>query len=93
MIQPGLYGERQILGAKVRVISSPGYDLFEEYDNSKLFFIQKIEYRVDLDGKLRVGIILEGLPNRSYRPEDLCILELPVCNNNSTNIQENGKEN
>lgn len=82
MIQPGLYGPRELLGAKVRVISSPGFELFGEYDNSKIYFIKKIEFRVDGNGKFRPGIILEGLPNRRFLPEDLCILELPSCNKN-----------
>ena len=82
MIQPGLYGQRDLLGAKVRIISSPGFELFGEYDNSKLYFIQKIEFRVEADGKIRPGIILEDLPNRRFLPEDLCIVELPGCDNN-----------
>lgn len=81
MIYPGLYGLNEILGAKVRIISSPGYSLFDGYDNSNLYFIQKIEFRVDPDGKFRPGIILEGLPNSRFLPEDLCIVELPSCNN------------
>ena len=91
MIKPGLYGERSLLGAKVRVISSPGFELFGEYDNSRMYFIQKIEYRVDPDGKFRAGFTLEGLPNRRFLPEDLCIIELPICCNDKN--QENGKEN
>lgn len=81
MIKPGLYGEHSLLGAKVRIISSPGFELFGEYDNSKLYFIQKIEYRVDPDGKIRPSILLEELPNRRFLPEDLCIIELSECNN------------
>lgn len=92
MIKAGLYGPQYLLGAKVRIISSPGYTLFEEFDNSMLFFIQKIEFRVDPDGKFRTGIILEGLPNRRFLPEDLCIVELPVCNNKEKTINH-GKEN
>lgn len=83
MIQPGLYGERKILGAKVRVISSPGYLLFEEFDNEKIFLVKKIEYRVSLDGKLGVSILLDGLENQRFLPEDLMIVELPVCGNNN----------
>lgn len=95
-IQPGLYGERSILGAKVRIISSPGYDIFggRYYDDSKVYLIQKIEYRVDISGKIRPGITLEGLPNRRFLPEDLCIIELSECNNNDKNIDygEESKE-
>ena len=82
MIQPGLYGERRILGAKVKIISSPAYEIFPEYDNDRIYFIRQIEYRVSLDGKLTVGILLDGLENKRFSPEDLMILELPVCNNN-----------
>ena len=81
MIQPGLYGEKNILGAKVKVISSPGYDLYGDYGNDKTFLIKKIEYRVSLDGKLGVSIILDGLNNRRFLPGDLEIIELPVCDN------------
>lgn len=81
MIRPGLYGPRELLGAKVRIISSPGFELFGERDNVKLYFIQKFEYRVEADGKLRPSITLEGLPNRRFLPGDLCIVELPMCNN------------
>lgn len=83
MIQPGLYGPHELLGAKVRIISSPGFELFGEYNNSKLYFVSKIEFRVDPDGKMRTGITLEGLPNRRFLPEDLCIMELPKCNNSN----------
>lgn len=81
MIQPGLYGEAKLLGAKVKIISSPAFEIFPEDNNEKSYFIKQIEYRVELDGKLHVGITLEGLPNRRYEPEDLCVVELPVCNN------------
>ena len=89
MIQPGLYGERKLLGAKVKVISSPAYELFGEYDNERIYRIKKIEYRVSLDGKLTVGILLSGLENSRFLPEDLEIIELPVCGNNENN-KENG---
>lgn len=81
MLKAGLYGEKKLLGAKVRIIASPGYDIFE--DNSQEYFIEKIEYRVDPDGKFRIGITLEGLPNRRFLPEDLCILELSACETNN----------
>lgn len=83
MIQPGLYGERKILGAKVKVISSPGYQIFGEFDNEREFLVKKIEYRVSLDGKLGVSILLDGLENSRFLPEDLMIVELPVCGNNN----------
>lgn len=79
MIKQGIYGEKGLLGAKVRVISSPGFELFGEFSNDKLYFIEKIEYRVDPDGKFRPGISLVGLENRKFRPEDLCIIEIPEC--------------
>ncbi len=81
MIQPGLYGEKKLLGAKVKIISSPGFSIFDEEDNDKTYIIKEIDYRVTLDGKLSVGIILDGLENTHYLPGDLCIVELPVCNN------------
>jgi hypothetical protein len=81
MIQPGLYGEKKLLGAKVKIISSPSFSIFEEEDNDKTYIIKEIDYRVTLDGKLSVGIILDGLENTHYLPGDLRIVELPVCNN------------
>ena len=77
MIQPGIYGENKLLGAKVRIVSSPGYEL--EDGNDKTYIIKKIDYRVTLDGKLSVGFILEGLENSHYLPGDLRVIELPVC--------------
>ena len=60
MIQPGLYGEKDILGAKVKVISSSGYVLF---DNDKIHIVTKIEYRVTMDGKIGVSFILNDINN------------------------------
>lgn len=82
MIQPGIYGEQKILGAKVKIISSPGYELFGEDGNDKTYIVKKIDYRVTLDGKLSVGFILDGLENKHYLPGDLQVIELPVCDNN-----------
>ena len=76
MIQPGLYVEKDILGAKVKVISSSGYVLF---DNDKIHIVTKIEYRVTMDGKISVSFILNDI-NYRFKPEDLEIIELPVCN-------------
>lgn len=76
MIQPGLYGEKDILGAKVKVISSSGYVLF---DNDKIHIVTKIEYRVTMDGKISVSFILNDI-NYRFKPEDLEIIELPVYN-------------
>ena len=42
MIQPGIYGENKLLGAKVRIVSSPGYELFGEDGNDKTYIIKKI---------------------------------------------------
>lgn len=81
MIQPGLYSEKKLLGAKVKIISSPSFSIFDEEDNDKTYIIKEIDYRVTLDGKLSVGIILDGLENTHYLPGDLRIIELPVCNN------------
>lgn len=80
MIQPGVYGETKLLGAKVRIISSPSYEIFD--DTEKTYIIKQIEYRVTIDGKLSVGFILEGNENKRFLPGDLQILELPVCDNN-----------
>lgn len=91
MIRPGLYGPSQLLGAKVRIISSPGFELFGEKDNEKLYFISRFEYRLETDGKLRPAIELEGLPNRRFLPGDLCVVELPMCNENQET--NHGKEN
>ena len=82
MIKPGLYGERKLLGAKVKLISSPMYELFVKNDNDKIHFIKQIEYRISVDGKLSVGIILDGLENRRFLPGELEIIELPNCDNN-----------
>lgn len=82
MIKPGLYGERKLLGAKVKLISSPMYELFVKNDNDKIYFIKQIEYRISVDGKLSVGIILDGLENRRFLPGELEIIELPNCDNN-----------
>lgn len=82
MIQPGIYGEGNILGSKVRIISSPGYELFGEYENDKIYTIKKIENRVTLDGKFNVRVILDGLENHSYSPKDLEIVELNPCKTN-----------
>lgn len=90
MIKPGLYPERSLLGAKVKIISSPAFELFGESGNEKIYQIQSFEYRVDMDGQFRLGITLSGLPNRRYSPEDLCILEIPECFTNKKD--ENGKE-
>lgn len=90
MIQPGLYGERKLLGAKVKVISSPAYELFGEYDNERIYRLKKIEYRITLDGKLAVSFVLDGLENSRFLPEDLMVIELPVCDNNENDI-ENGE--
>ena len=83
MIKPGLYGEKKLLGAKVRVISSPSYQLFSEYDNEKIFILKKIEYRVALDGKLTPSFVLEDIEATRFLPGDLEIVELPVCNNDN----------
>ena len=93
-VQPGLYGERKLLGAKVRIISSPAHIIFEEYDNERLYFIKKIEYRVSLDGKLGVSFLLDGLENTRFLPEELMIVELPVCgeiNNEEDEEEEKSK--
>lgn len=90
MIKPGLYSERSLLGAKVKIISSPAFELFLESSNDKVYQIQSIEYRVDMDGQFRIGITLVGLPNRKYSPEDLRIIEISDCFNNN---KEDGKEN
>lgn len=79
MIQPGIYGEGNILGSKVRIISSPGYEMFGEYGNDKIYTIKKIENRVTLDGKFTVRVILDGLENHSYSPKDLELVELNLC--------------
>ena len=79
MIQPGIYGENKLLGAKVSIVSSPGYELFGEDGNDKTYIIKKIDYRVTLDGKLSGGFIVEGLENSHYPPGDLQVIELPVC--------------
>ena len=79
MIQPGLYGETKLLGAKVKIISSPAYDLFDNGGNDKTYILKQIDYRIALDGKITVGFILDGLSSH-YSPGDLEIVELPVCN-------------
>ena len=78
MIRSGLYNESDLLGAKVRIISSPSYMLFEEANNSRIYTIEKIEYRILKDGKLKVVICLNGLNDR-FLPENLEILELRNC--------------
>lgn len=78
MIQPGLYGENKLLGAKVKIISSPAYELFSN-DNDKTYILKQIDYRITLDGKITVGFVLDGLSSH-YSPGDLEIVELPVCN-------------
>lgn len=78
MIRSGLYNESDLLGAKVKIISSPSYMLFEEANNSRIYTIEKIEYRILTDGKLKVVICLNGLNDR-FLPENLEILELRNC--------------
>ena len=80
MIQPGLYGENRLLGAKVRIISSPAFDIFPEHDNQRLYFIERIEYHITNDGKIYPAISLVGLNNKHYLPRDLEIVELATCN-------------
>lgn len=78
MIRSGLYNESDLLGAKVRIISSPSYMLFEEANNSRIYTIEKIEYRILTDGKLKIVICLNDLNDR-FLPENLEILELRNC--------------
>lgn len=79
MVQPGLYNEKKLLGAKVRVVSTQKYEVF---DNQVTYFIKSIDYRISIDGKLAVTFVLDGLEGHRFLPGDLVVEELPICNNN-----------
>ena len=86
----GLWKLENLIGAHVRVSSMPVSN-FAALDTDQIFEVEKVEFRISLDGKAITVVILKGLPDMIFTLKDIMFVCLNVKeeeNNEESNIGE-----
>jgi hypothetical protein len=80
----GVWSYENLIGAKVHVKSSSGWNgLFSE-DENKSFEITEVKFKINLDGKIETVVKLSGKENVLYHLKDLEIYQVFCALNKDT---------
>lgn len=74
----GSWSYEQLIGAKVRVVSTSVSNMFRSFDCNDISTISKIDFRISTDGKVIPIVILSEYPDKAFTCRDIAVIEL--CN-------------
>lgn len=72
----GSWNYEQLIGAKVKVVSTSVNNMFRCFDSSNTLTIKEILFRISTDGKVIPVVILSEIPDKAFIWKDLVVLEV-----------------